>query len=58
VVGVTEDLIAQYLAQLRAGLRTPPERTEQILAEAEDHLRSCVRTGGRRPPCSPRSAWP
>ncbi len=33
------DLIDQYLAQLRAGLRTPPGRTAGILAEAEDHLR-------------------
>lgn len=42
---MTEDLIAQYLAQLRAGLRTPPERTEQILAEAEDHLRESAAAG-------------
>ena len=42
---MTDDLIAQYLLQLRAGLRTPPERTEQILAEAEDHLRESAVAG-------------
>jgi hypothetical protein len=42
---MTDDLIAQYLVQLRAGLRTPPERTEQILAEAEDHLRESAVAG-------------
>ena len=33
------DPIDEYLAALRAGLRTPPARTAEILAEAEDHLR-------------------
>lgn len=33
------DPIADYLAELRAGLRTAPARTAEILAEAEDHLR-------------------
>jgi hypothetical protein len=45
VVGVTEDPIARYLAQLRASLRTPPERTGEILAEAEDHLRESAAMG-------------
>jgi hypothetical protein len=34
VVGVTGDLIARHLARLRAGLRTPPERSGHILAAA------------------------
>ena len=33
------DPIDEYVAALRAGLRTPPARTAEILAEAEDHLR-------------------
>jgi hypothetical protein len=45
MVGMTEDPIAQYLAQLRGSLRTPPERTEEILAEADDHLRESVAAG-------------
>jgi hypothetical protein len=45
VVGVTGDLIDDYLSQLRARLRTPAERTEQILAEAEDHLRESAAAG-------------
>jgi hypothetical protein len=45
VVGVTDDLIARYLAELKAGLRTTPERAGQILAEAEDHLRESVAAG-------------
>jgi len=45
VVCVTEDLIARYLTRLRAGLRVPPERAEQILAEAEDHLRESAAAG-------------
>jgi hypothetical protein len=36
---MSADLIGDYLAQLRAGLRTPPARTAEIVAEAEDHLR-------------------
>jgi hypothetical protein len=36
---VNGDPIDEYLAQLRAGLRTSPTRTAEILAEAEDHLR-------------------
>jgi HAAS len=39
------DLIAGYLAELGAGLRTPPERTAEILAEAEDHLRESAAAG-------------
>ena len=42
---MTGDLIAGYLAELRASLRTPPERTAEILAEAEDHLRESVAAG-------------
>jgi hypothetical protein len=45
VVGVTGDQIDAYLARLRASLRTPPERTAQILAEAEDHLRESAVAG-------------
>jgi hypothetical protein len=45
VVGVTGDLIDDYLSELRARLRTPPERTEPILAEAEHHLRESVAAG-------------
>jgi hypothetical protein len=45
VVGVNGDLIEQYLAWLRADLRTPAERTAEILAEAEDHLRESVEAG-------------
>lgn len=33
------DYIDEYLAQLRAALSTPPARTAEIVAEAEDHLR-------------------
>ena len=33
------DPIADYLAELRVGLRTSAARTAEILAEAEDHLR-------------------
>ena len=35
------DPIDEYVAALRAGLRTPPARTAEILAEAED-LRTLV----------------
>jgi len=45
VVSVTDDLIAAYLVQLKAGLRTTPERARQILAEAEDHLRESAAAG-------------
>lgn len=45
MVGVTGDLIEQYLARLRADLRTPAGRTAQILAEAEDHLRESAAAG-------------
>jgi len=41
VVGMTvtaPDLIAGYLAELRAGLWVPADEAELILAEAEDHL--------------------
>lgn len=44
MVGVS-DPIEEYLAQLRASLRTPPERTAEILAEAEDHLRESAAAG-------------
>ena len=37
--------IEEYLRQLRASLRTRPEQTSRILAEAEDHLRECVAAG-------------
>jgi len=40
------DLIAGYLAELRASLRRlPQERTTEILAEAEDHLRESAAAG-------------
>ena len=43
---MTGDLIAGYLAELRASLRRlPQERTAEILAEAEDHLRESVAAG-------------
>ncbi len=41
----TDDLIARYLAELRASLRTPPGKTAHILAEAEDHLRESAAAG-------------
>lgn len=37
--------VEDYLRQLRAGLRTRPEETSRILAEAEDHLRESVAAG-------------
>jgi hypothetical protein len=45
MVGVTGDPIERYLGRLRAELRTPAERTEQILSEAEDHLRESAAAG-------------
>jgi hypothetical protein len=39
--------VEEYLSQLRASLRTRPEQTSQILAEAEDHLRESVAAGLR-----------
>jgi hypothetical protein len=39
------DLIAEYLDQLRAGLRVAPQEAELILAEAEDHLRETAAAG-------------
>lgn len=45
MVGVSGDLIDQYLTRLRASLRTPPERTAEILTEAEDHLREFAAAG-------------
>jgi hypothetical protein len=45
VVGVSGDLIEEYLARVRAQLRTSDERAAQILAEAEDHLRESVAAG-------------
>jgi hypothetical protein len=44
VVGVTGG-VEEYLRELRASLRTPPEKTSRILAEAEDHLRESVAAG-------------
>ena len=48
VVGMTvtaPDLIAGYLAELRAGLWVPAAEAELILAEAEDHLRETAAAG-------------
>ena len=45
MVGVSEDPIGEYLAQLRAGLHTSPRRAEEIMAEAEDHLRESAAAG-------------
>jgi hypothetical protein len=39
------DPIAEYLDQLRAGLRAAPREAELILAEAEDHLRETAAAG-------------
>jgi hypothetical protein len=39
------DLIEQYLSRLRDELRTPADRTAEVLAEAEDHLRETVAAG-------------
>lgn len=39
---MSEDFIAQYLAELRARLGTSPERAADIVAEAEDHLRQSM----------------
>jgi hypothetical protein len=45
VVGVSEDLIERYLAELRDRLRTSPEAAAEILAEAADHLRESEAAG-------------
>jgi hypothetical protein len=45
VVGVSEDLIERYLAELRGRLRTSPEAAAAILAEAVDHLRESEAAG-------------
>jgi hypothetical protein len=37
--------VEEYLRQLRASLRTRPEETGRIVAEAEDHLRESVAAG-------------
>jgi HAAS len=37
--------VEEYLRQLRASLRTRPEESSRILAEAEDHLRESVAAG-------------
>ncbi len=37
--------VEEYLRQLAASLRTRPEETSRILAEAEDHLRESVAAG-------------
>jgi len=43
---MTGDLIAGYRSELRASLgRLPHERTAEILAEAEDHLRESAAAG-------------
>ena len=43
--GAGTDLIAGYLAELRAGLRVPAAEAELIVAEAEDHLRETAAVG-------------
>jgi hypothetical protein len=43
--GAATDLIAGYLAELRAGLWAPAVEAELIVAEAEDHLRETVTVG-------------
>jgi HAAS domain-containing protein len=43
--GAGTDLIAGYLAELRAGLWVPAAEAELIVAEAEDHLRETVEVG-------------
>jgi hypothetical protein len=45
VVGVSEDLIERYLAELRGRLRTAPQAAAEILAEAADHLRESQAAG-------------
>jgi O-antigen/teichoic acid export membrane protein len=37
--------IEEYLRELRANLRTPPDQTSRILAEAEDHLMDSAAAG-------------
>lgn len=44
MVGMTGP-VEEYLRELRASLRTPPEETSRILAEAEDHLHESVAAG-------------
>lgn len=44
-VAVADEPVAQYLADLRAGLRVAPGEAELILAEAEDHLRQSTAAG-------------
>jgi len=43
--GASTDLIAGYLAELRAGLWVPAAEAELIVAEAEDHLRETAEVG-------------
>jgi len=43
--GAGTDLIAGYLAELRAGLWVPVDEAELIVAEAEDHLRETAAVG-------------
>jgi hypothetical protein len=45
VSGAGTDLIAGYLAELRAGLWVPASEAELIVAEAEDHLRETAAVG-------------
>lgn len=50
------DRIDEYLRALRARLRTGPERTERILAEAEDHLRESAAAAAAAAGLSPDAA--
>ena len=45
MTGAAPDLIAGYLAELRAGLWVPAAEAELIVAEAEDHLRETAAAG-------------
>ena len=45
MIGAGTDLIAGYLAELRAGLWVPAAEAELIVAEAEDHLRETAAVG-------------
>jgi hypothetical protein len=45
MVGMSDDLIGRYLADLNRCLRVSKERKREILAEAEDHLRESAAAG-------------
>jgi hypothetical protein len=45
MVGMSDDLIGRYLADLNRRLRVSKERKREILAEAEDHLRESAAAG-------------